>query len=304
MQALRAMEMVFDVSNRRINDKNRVAAKRANETERDRADSRMSDRKSKMAKRAEESEQQKAKRRMSNKLSMMTKRAEETEQQKADHRNIDKANKRAKESDSTKEVHKIRNKKAMASKQASSVSLETEIADFLSKVQYGPDYVCMSCHRMMYRKSVIDILLAVKYVAGAVLLSQLEKFLNLVTHNESVHCGIFFEIFLPVHSQTKFLFCHKFGFTCCTIASIFGCLSFVVVVVVFHSSKVCIQLLPFLCGFVFVAHHNKSHVHFVNYTTIILLWIPSTILLEQTSFLIVNRTWLSTFLYNVLANFT
>ena len=58
-----------------------------------------------------------------------------------------------------------------------------------------------------------------------------------------------------------------------TIASIlifFGCLSFVVVVVVFHSSKICIQLLPFLCDFVFVAH-NESHVHFVNYTTILLL---------------------------------
>ena len=41
----------------------------------------------------------------------------------------------------------------MASKQA---SLETAIVDFLSKVQYGPDYVCMSCHHMMYRKSVID----------------------------------------------------------------------------------------------------------------------------------------------------
>ena len=50
-----------------------------------------------------------------------------------------------------------------------------------------------------------------------------------------------------------------------TIASIlifFGCLSFVVVV--FHSSKICIQL-PFLCDFVFVAH-NESHVHFVNYS--------------------------------------
>ena len=44
----------------------------------------------------------------------------------------------------------------MASKRASSVSLETAIADFLSKVQYSPDYVCMSCHCMMYRKSVID----------------------------------------------------------------------------------------------------------------------------------------------------
>ena len=33
MQALRAMEMVCDVSNRRINDKNRVAAKRANKAQ-------------------------------------------------------------------------------------------------------------------------------------------------------------------------------------------------------------------------------------------------------------------------------
>ena len=63
MQALRAMEMVCDVSNRRINDKNRVAAKKANETERDRADSKISDRKSK---RAEESDQQRADPRMNN----------------------------------------------------------------------------------------------------------------------------------------------------------------------------------------------------------------------------------------------
>ena len=37
----------------------------------------------------------------------------------------------------------------------------------------------------------------------------------------------------------------------------------------FSLVKICIQLLPFLCGFDFVA---KSHVvHFVNYTTIVLL---------------------------------
>ena len=59
------------MSNCTINDKNRVAAKRANETERNRADRRMSNKKSMMAKRAEETEQQKAKRKMSNKLSMM-----------------------------------------------------------------------------------------------------------------------------------------------------------------------------------------------------------------------------------------
>ena len=68
--------------------------------------------------------------------------------------------KRARESDSTKELQKNSKQKSfflfMVSKRASSVSLETAIEDFLSKVQYGPDYVCMSCHRMMYRKSIID----------------------------------------------------------------------------------------------------------------------------------------------------
>ena len=67
--------------------------------------------------------------------------------------------KRARESDSTKELQKKSKQKSfflMVSKRASSVLLETAIADFLSKVQYGPNYVCMSCHRMMYRKSVID----------------------------------------------------------------------------------------------------------------------------------------------------
>ena len=68
----------------------------------------------------------------------------------------------------------------------------------------------ISTHTIIYQLVITkfrnDTLLAVRYVAGAVLLSQLETFVNLVTHNESVHCGISFEIFLPVHSQTKFYF--------------------------------------------------------------------------------------------------
>ena len=56
----------------------------------------------------------------------------------------------------------------------------------------------ISTHTIIYQLVIVsttkfrnDTLSAVKYVAGAVLLSQLEKFLNLVTHNESVHCGIY-----------------------------------------------------------------------------------------------------------------
>ena len=78
------------------------------------------------------------------------------------------------------------------------------------------------------------------------LLSQVENILNLVTNNESVHCGISFEIFLSVHSQTKLLsslhYCRHFN----------GCLSFVVVVVVFDLSKICIQLLPFCVVLLFL----------------------------------------------------
>ena len=35
--------------------------------------------------------------------------------------------------------------------------MDTAIADFLAKTEEGPDYVCVSCHRlMMYRQTVRD----------------------------------------------------------------------------------------------------------------------------------------------------
>ena len=67
MQALRAMERMCDVLNRRSHDKNRIAAKRAKESEQEKAGHRMSDKKFKLAKRAEETEQQKADHRKSDK---------------------------------------------------------------------------------------------------------------------------------------------------------------------------------------------------------------------------------------------
>ena len=44
----------------------------------------------------------------------------------------------------------------MANRRSLSVSVENEIASFQSKIHCGPEYVCMSCHRMMYRQSVVE----------------------------------------------------------------------------------------------------------------------------------------------------
>ena len=55
-----------------------------------------------------------------------------------------------------KEQRKIQNQQAMTNKRASIVALESAIASFQSKIQYGPEYVCMSCHRMMYRQSAVQ----------------------------------------------------------------------------------------------------------------------------------------------------
>ena len=34
-------------------------------------------------------------------------------------------------------------------------TIETVIQEFLAKVKVGPDYVCTSCHRMLYKHAVI-----------------------------------------------------------------------------------------------------------------------------------------------------
>ena len=45
------------------------------------------------------------------------------------------------------------NKEAMASKRKRNVSVEHAILSFHHDIKSGPDFVCTSCHHMMYRKS-------------------------------------------------------------------------------------------------------------------------------------------------------
>ena len=43
----------------------------------------------------------------------------------------------------------------MQARRGSSITIEYAITGFLSKVKIGPDIVCTSCHRMMYKKCVV-----------------------------------------------------------------------------------------------------------------------------------------------------
>ncbi len=37
------------------------------------------------------------------------------------------------------------------------LSLESAIDSFIAKTKQGPDYVCVSCHRLMYRQTVLPL---------------------------------------------------------------------------------------------------------------------------------------------------
>ena len=121
---------------------------------------------------------------------MAASRAKETDLETANRRKKDKqciATKRLKETSDMKEQSKIQNQQAMTNKCASSVALESATASFQSKIQYGPEYVSMSCHRMMYRQSVVQFDKD-KYTKTAS--DVLEKVFSLehkrVSHNENM----------------------------------------------------------------------------------------------------------------------
>ena len=50
------------------------------------------------------------------------------------------------------------NKEAMANRQSRSVPVEHAIAAFHSEIKSGPDFVYTCCYRMMYRKSVVNVI--------------------------------------------------------------------------------------------------------------------------------------------------
>ena len=46
-------------------------------------------------------------------------------------------------------------RESMAKKRALTITMDNAIAGFQSKAKIGPDFVCTTCHCMMYKQSVV-----------------------------------------------------------------------------------------------------------------------------------------------------
>ena len=154
----RATETVDETICRREQNKTRTAKARATETV-DATICRREQNKTRTAKaRATETVDRSICRREQDKTQTAKKRAAETVDETMCRREQNKtrgARKRASESDTEKLKRRQNNKMAMANKRASSTPIEDAILNFHSKSKLGPDFVCVCCHRLMYKQNVV-----------------------------------------------------------------------------------------------------------------------------------------------------
>ena len=109
-------------------------------------------------KRASETQSETLKRQKQDRAHTAKKRASDTQSETLKRHEQDRArtakNRALESKDETLQRNK-KNKTAMAKKRALTVTLETAIASYLSKVKLGPEFVCTCCHRMMYKQTVV-----------------------------------------------------------------------------------------------------------------------------------------------------
>ena len=67
-----------------------------------------------------------------------------------------KKRKRARETEQETAERKTKNRCLMSTVRASAKPIDAIIEEFIAKVKIGPDYVCTSCHRMLYKHTVVQ----------------------------------------------------------------------------------------------------------------------------------------------------
>ena len=175
---VRASETPEQTLTRQKQDKLRKSSTKASETPKKTATRLKQDRTHKSRMTASETAEQTATRQKDDKLRKSSMRASETAEQTAMRQKDDKLRKSASETaeqtatrQKDDKLHKSRkraletpeqallrketNKKQMSCKRSRNMPVEEAISAFHSETRAGPDFVCMCCHRMMYRKSVI-----------------------------------------------------------------------------------------------------------------------------------------------------
>ena len=88
-----------------------------------------------------------------NRAQMANKRASE---QADERRRITRACSAINRAVESSDKHKKRQKLQVSSKRSNS-SMDAAIDAFLAKCRHGPDYVCVSCNRLMYRQTVVPL---------------------------------------------------------------------------------------------------------------------------------------------------
>ena len=154
----RASETVVEAAQRREQNRTCTAKKRASETVVEAAQRREQNRTCTAKKRASETVVEAAQRREQNRTCTAKKRASETVVEAAQRHKEDracKAKKRASETVVEAAQRQEQNRICMAKKRAAVVPMAKCIADFQSKIKVGPEFVCICCHCMMYKQTVV-----------------------------------------------------------------------------------------------------------------------------------------------------
>ena len=111
------------------------------------------------SKRASETPEETINRQEQSRMHMASLRASKTSQQSLCRQETDKVRKtsnRASETSQQVLQRKEADKCHVSNKRNRSVTIEHAISEFHSETKGGPDFVCTCCHRMMYRKSVVQ----------------------------------------------------------------------------------------------------------------------------------------------------
>ena len=159
MASKRATESEVTAIARRTSNRIAMASKRATESEATVIARRTSNWIAMASKRATESEATAIARRTSNRIAMASKRATECEAitiVRRERSRIAMAGKRATESEATTIARRTSNRIAMAGKRSCTSTIDDAIKNFHLRVKQGPNFACISCHRLLYKQSVIS----------------------------------------------------------------------------------------------------------------------------------------------------
>ena len=158
MQQKRALQSADEIFSRQEQDRACIAKKRASETMAETLQRQEQDCSCRAKKRASETTAETLQRQEQDRACKVRKRGLETVVQTAQRQEQNRARmakNRASETVVETVQRQQQNKGCMAKKRALVVPIEQCIADFHSRVKQGPEFVCMCCHRMMYKQTVL-----------------------------------------------------------------------------------------------------------------------------------------------------